>query len=962
MTAAPIPVLANKNVRGWPLRPGERGPSPRVDYLEAGEAFTRSYSTDAHFAAYSVPGVPHRLRLDALGLLTSSTWTMVLLVVDVDGPGHRRDAAWWEGEQAKLATLLEAHPGGFVYATRGGYRLVYQLPQPFEVRTTDDKESWRTRYHRELLYLVRRFGIEGDPACADITRLYRLPRVVREGGEVENHPTTGDPHKLGAWEHAPGADELADDITTVRTLAAVRPSSWGPVLRRLAPPTPEGGSQGGHELRPEDQDEERVFKRASSYLASMNASIEGAGGNAALWAAALAMVRGFALGAQTGAAMLVQDFNPRCQPPWDRREIERACKNVAGRSEKPWGFLRDAEGGEAGLRNKPSERRGRSHQPTKGQRPMASENERPSGAEDHDDHQADDEQEPTSGASKGWRSELQADRHGYRKNLLNLVTILTNDPGWRGVLAHDSFSDRIAMTRCPPSHAHLAEGTWPRQWSDQDDVLAALWLQREWRIEAGPDLVAQAVIAVATRQSVHPVRQYLEALSWDGVPRLDAWLTTYLGVRDTVYSRAVGACTLRAAVARASRPGCKVDTMLILQGEQGAGKSTAIKMLCGEAWFTDDLADFGSKDAAMQLRGAWFIEVGELGAMTRGEVERIKGFMSRARERYRSVYGRHVQEQPRQCIFIGTTNADTYLKDETGNRRFWPVLCGAVGPIDLGAIERDRDQLWAEAMVTFRAGERWYLDKKKDAAALKMASSAQEAVQERDPWEHTIERYVAVLPCVTVDEILEEALTIDRARWGRSEQMRVSAVLKRLGWSRRRLRSDDGTRPWGYMPPSLVVETRSEPQEASKVGHEGWDPVSQPGEASGPNGPQGPNGSPRVPGERGEDTRGEDSPSQPHQKPSQSFKEVGTVGTVGTESQNRPHDAVPTQWSPDGTLSEVGTHEGIPPKPTPTPPPVSYTAPRGTPSPSANEAAPDELEGEYVEDFPVELPPVGGVR
>jgi hypothetical protein len=399
-----LPVLASKKTPGWP----RHSDAPKVDLIEAAEAFTRPWPTDAHFAAYSVPGIEHRLTLDAIGRLPEG-WPMVLLVVDVDGPGHRREPAWWAEERLKLEALAAAHPGGFFYATRGGYRVVYRLAFPVVIRTVDDKEAWRERYRRELLYLARRFGIVGDPACSDLTRLFRLPKATRTpGGAPEDHPALGDPTQLGVWTHEPSAAELEEDASLARTLASMSPKAWGPVLRAL-----EGGRgrQEGEapapELRPEDQDEERLHKRAAAYLARMSPSIEGAGGNAALWEAALAMVRGFSLGPSTASALLLRDFNPRCVPPWPRAEVERACRNAAERGEKPWGWLRDAEGGDAGLLHKPGERRSRTAAPARAgfsPRQTAPED-RANEAPMHDHAHDQDDDTPASGPRPAPRDE-----------------------------------------------------------------------------------------------------------------------------------------------------------------------------------------------------------------------------------------------------------------------------------------------------------------------------------------------------------------------------------------------------------------------------------------------------------------------------------------------------------------------------------------------------------------------------
>ncbi|RYZ17362.1 MAG: hypothetical protein EOO70_02155, partial [Myxococcaceae bacterium] len=686
MSGLQLPVLRNSRVEGWPAA----AHAPVVEYLEPGEVFSRRYPTDAHVAAYSVPETPHRLTLEGLGHLAAGDgWRMVLFIVDVDGPGHQREASWWSGEQEKLVALEQEHPGGFVYATRGGYRIVYRLPAPVVVRTLDDKEAWRERYQRELVYLARTFGIVGDAVCSDITRLYRLPHATREpGGAPEQLETRGDPSQLGAWGHVPGAGELSADVVATRLLASMS-TSWAPLLRRLAPPV----SSSEPEVpwrEPEDQAEERVFKRAVAYLDRMSPSIEGAGGDAALWSAAESMTVGFALGPTTASAVLWRYFNPRCSPLWPRAVIERKCREASSHGKLTWGRLRDAAGGAAGLRAAANERHRAPTAPSAGSQPAGLEQDMGLG----DGLPAVDD----------WTKALLVDRRGnYIKSAGNIGRIFEHAEGW-DVLVQDQFTGRLMAMACPPSHVGLPGESWPRPWADIDDLIAMQWLESTWGIDAGSLRVAQAIELAVKHRRVHPVRDYLKGVIWDGVPRLERWLTTYLGVEDTPYTQAVGASTLRAAVARALRPGSKVDTMLVLQGEQGAGKSKSIRALCGERWFTDDLAEFGSKDAAEQLLGAWFVEVAELGAMNRSEVERVKSFISREVDRFRPAYGHKVVDRPRQCVFIGTTNADTYLRDETGNRRFWPVQVGAVGQLDVEALKRDRDQLWAEAVAQVAAG------------------------------------------------------------------------------------------------------------------------------------------------------------------------------------------------------------------------------------------------------------------
>ena len=227
------------------------------------------------------------------------------------------------------------------------------------------------------------------------------------------------------------------------------------------------------------------------------------------------------------------------------------------------------------------------------------------------------------------------------------------------------------------------------------DLLTTEWLQRE-EISVNSAVAAQAVEAAARDSSLHPVKEYLDFLEHDGTSRLESWLSEYMGAAPSAYHREVGRTILIAAVARIFEPGCKVDTVPIFEGAQGVRKSNKTLFY---PWFGDELADLGSKDAAMQTRGVWGLEISELVAMSRGEVSRIKAFISRTIDRFRPPYGSRIIESPRSCVFWGTTNADGYLKDETGGRRFLPIK---IGNIEVERLEQDRDQLWAEAVLLSR--------------------------------------------------------------------------------------------------------------------------------------------------------------------------------------------------------------------------------------------------------------------
>jgi putative DNA primase/helicase len=231
----------------------------------------------------------------------------------------------------------------------------------------------------------------------------------------------------------------------------------------------------------------------------------------------------------------------------------------------------------------------------------------------------------TRGAGGAWIGQMILSDTGEPKAILaNAITALRHAPEWQGVLAFDEFHGRTVLREPPPWDGSADE----TEWTEAHDLLATEWLQRAG-IHAQPETVAQAVEVVARERPLHPVRDYLDRLAWDGTPRLDSWLIDHLGVADFPYARAVGARWMIGAVARVFRPGCKADCALILEGEQGIRKSTALRTM-SSPWFTDELADLGSRDAALQTRDAWVIELAELDAVTRAEVSRIKAFMSRS--------------------------------------------------------------------------------------------------------------------------------------------------------------------------------------------------------------------------------------------------------------------------------------------------------------------------------------------
>lgn len=366
-------------------------------------------------------------------------------------------------------------------------------------------------------------------------------------------------------------------------------------------------------------------------------------------------------------------------------------------------------------------------------------------------------------------------------NLTNAITIFVHDKRWHNVLAYDEFAETIVSVKLPPWHPTDAKGAKTGDWTEEDNTRAESWLHRAYGIKLSGEKIIQAVTLAARGNSVHPVRTYLKGLEWDGSLRLHKWLHELLGADANEYTAAVGKAWLISAVARIMKPGCKVDTMLVLEGKTGIKKSLALRTLTGDAWFTSIAGAIDPVETPQLLRRKWIVELDELASLRRTrEQETIKAFLSRQEDNYRPPYGKRARDFPRQNVFAGSTNEDYYLRDPTGARRFWPVFCRH---INIRGIEIERDQLWAEAMYRFQAGELWYFS---DDSIVKMITGEQSSRYEEDAWTDVIAEYIG-LPLhkhggVTLDQIMTKCLMIEVAKWTHTDSLRVSAILKRLGW------------------------------------------------------------------------------------------------------------------------------------------------------------------------------------
>ena len=418
-------------------------------------------------------------------------------------------------------------------------------------------------------------------------------------------------------------------------------------------------------------------------------------------------------------------------------------------------------------------------------------------------------------ADAGWRDELIPNKDGNPKALLaNAITALRSAPEWVGVLAYDEFAVRTLR------HKPAPWGGEAGPWTDADDIRTAEWLQHRG-ITISTAVASEAVQAVAHEGAFHPVRDWLNALVWDGTARTGIWLPRYFGTPDTPYTRAIGSKWLTSAVARVMKPGCQADCCLILEGTQGLRKSSALREMAGDAWFSDQIADLHDKQASQDIQGKWIIEFGELAAMGRSEAGVLKSFLTRRIDHFRPPYGRRSMDFPRQCVYSASTNLHAYLVDETGARRFWPTTCTN---IDLDAITADRAQLWAEARVHYEDGGLWWLN---EPELVKAATDEQRDRYEADVWQERIAAWLEA-PCarrddkghpvadldsnaksVTVDDVLSHSIGKRVDLWTQGDKARIGRCLKALGWVRYNARLTGDEREWRYRPGDKKVATQA---------------------------------------------------------------------------------------------------------------------------------------------------------
>lgn len=341
----------------------------------------------------------------------------------------------------------------------------------------------------------------------------------------------------------------------------------------------------------------------------------------------------------------------------------------------------------------------------------------------------------TGTESENWQRLLDTNKDGIPlKTIDNIWVIMEHDPLLKGKFAMNEFANRGEVFSALPWDAREDR----RMWGDSDISGVRWYLERTYSI-AAPSKVDDAFNLHSNRHRFNDVVDYLTNLAWDGVPRLDALLIDYLGAPDTPYVRTVTRKAFTAAVARAMTPGVKFDVMTVLSGPQNIGKSTLLRKM-SKGWFTDSLRTFEGKDASELIQGVWIVEVGELNAFRRTDINRVKQFLSQQTDRFRAAYARTVKDCPRRCVFFGTTNDPNYLQDASGNRRFWPIDVWIIQPKKdvFTQLDGEIDQLWAEAVTRWRLGEPLFLSKEMEAVAKEM----QDGHMERDPLQGQIEVFL----------------------------------------------------------------------------------------------------------------------------------------------------------------------------------------------------------------------------
>lgn len=732
---------------------------PMMDPVEVADLFgpDHTFPTDAHFTPYVVSrgGISStpRLRKEALPQLLAAGWEVNCYVVPVDldltlVPGLAKGASWenltpeeLDRVQASLDAGLEAlrstwlgYPA-YIYTTKHGLRTIHLPTAPVPAMLF---ESLVGRVHAAYLDV----GLPVDLACKDWTRLFRCPQVTREDG-------------CRTWEApwysytvADNTFEVPDNLVEGNTPARVnlsldlgdRPDDDEATALVW---TMDGGKR---KLTPGATAVEFAMRNTAHYAHVFRAVPIPQGERHTRLTQIIGNMVRIASRSKAGSPELVYGL---------ALEMTRLMDGEEDWASKAWEMTRSFWARDAASPPTPEV----------------------SGPEPEADPLLDPLPE-----------EFACNEKGVVFATLPNVRLALHRMGVK--VSRDEFAGRMTISGFPGFGPTL-----------DDDAIRRLWFKttEELGMRATKNWFFDAILDLARARSRHPVREYLDSLQWDGRPRADGWLTYYLGVEDDEFTRAAGSIFLVAAVRRIRRPGCKFDEMLLLEGAQGSLKSSALKALMPkEEWFSDDLPlGVDAKQVIEQASGKWLIEAAELQGMSKANLDRLKGFLSRTHDKARMSYDRVTTEHPRQFILCGTTNREEYLLDTTGNRRFWPMF---VGQVLLEEIRRDRDQIWAEAAHMEAAGYSIRLD----PSLYAIEAQHQDRRRVEDPLHQELADHLSHISSTEANLKLTRAdlnVLLHRVDGTRSDQrtnMRLGEGMKQLGWERRMV-WDEGRPKHGFV-------------------------------------------------------------------------------------------------------------------------------------------------------------------
>lgn len=490
-------------------------------------------------------------------------------------------------------------------------------------------------------------------------------------------------------------------------------------------------------------------RRAAAYLDKIPGAVSGNQGHTATFNAVAHVMFGFDLDESSTKRLIMERFNPRCSPPWREKEIDHKIVSVASRCTRERGYLLTQR------------------------EPV------------HTVQQAADRApEAPAELDVDWMTLLQVKKDRTpRRGYNNVLVFVRHHPDYRGKWSLNTMTGEVWFDGRPTVETFV------------HDIRAHA--DRRLGFSPGRDDVEAAVLQSAHERPFHPVQQYLRSIDWDGTPRLHAMARDYLGSDNPLHAELVAKWMI-SAVARALKPGCKVDTALMLYGDQGFFKSTFFSILGGD-WHADSSIDITNKDSFQQIHASWIYEFAELENVVTGRAEsRLKAWLTSTHDMFRAPYQRAVTRRARSCVICGTTNRRQFLTDDTGSRRFWIVPVSQLIPREL-LIEM-RDQLWAEAVCAYEAGEQWWLDRDADEAR----EEANKDFGDEDPWKAPIVSWVSrpsAANAFTISELLTDVIRLEVARQDRWAQMRVARILNEMDWERQRETS--GERRWFYVRPGI---------------------------------------------------------------------------------------------------------------------------------------------------------------